>query len=134
MSKRSAATVDWEIRDIINSLNDLPFIKTTMFSCAGYGQAGDSNRHKAETPKKGSPTEHHPNATAYVVINYDNSDEAKDFNNELFHIVHETKLHKTYTKKFRSPVITYYLTSTTKNNKLKQHIWNRVRELINSYS
>lgn len=120
--------VDLEIRDIIQAINNLPFVEKTLYSCAGYGKQGDIITY-ADLPDSHGEIENE----GYVVIMYKKKG-WEEFHDELSSMAQKVRLDKDKSIKCNCPVYTYHFFYNLKGIRAKKNIWNDVRMVIESYS
>lgn len=135
--KRVLKEVDVEIRDIIEDLNNLPFVLTTIFSCAGYGVAGLGPRHPnnfSEDDSTGHKRDKKGLFNGYVLIAYKSESDWKKFHEQMVDIVDNSRIlsvNKFWQKRLGNPVRIYILFG-----RIEQEIsrkWNKVRQVIKQY-
>lgn len=133
--------VDWEIRDLIRKLNKLPFVDSTLFSCAGHGRAGESprRRHPNELPPD-DPTQHHPIGGCwggYVAIAYRPTQDWRPFHDALSLVSHTTKRRNGFeqrtARRLGRPVRSYRVYGPSGSLGELKSAWSRVESVIDSF-
>lgn len=98
LDARTLNEVDEEIRYIIQSINILPFVNRTLWSCAGYGKAGSAPRHPGEIPK-GDPLGHKPGVGGMFMVSYNKNMNYKQFHKQISDISSNFKILGTVSRK-----------------------------------
>ncbi len=133
--------VDWEIRDLIRKLNQLSFVHSTLFSCAGHGRAGEPprRRHPNELPPD-DPTQHHPIGGrwhGYVAIAYRPTQDWRPFHDALSLVSHTTKRRSGFeqraTRRLGRPVRSYHVYGPSGSLSELKHAWTRAESVIDSF-
>ena len=112
--------VDWSIYDALVALNKLPFVRGTIFSCAGYGMIADIDPSKMI----------HLGEHAYVMLSYRMEDpRVAPFHKEMRKISASAEKHKS--EKFLAhplgkTIVTYFAVPSIDMRALqKTRLWRR---------
>ena len=116
--------IDPEIKDVIISLNKLPFIEQTYYCCAGYGKQSLRDQEMYASRRNKSPMH---SLTGYFVLEY-KTDNPKAL---LFH-EQLLKLCDSLPGPINDESWSYYLKDDDTIDNIKG-LWDRVRLIINSF-
>jgi hypothetical protein len=132
-------TIDPGIRDIVTEVNALPFVRRTLFSCAGYGPQGDQTRpgeHKPYLPDKERRPGRAGLCQGYIFLEYDPSNKDwQAFNahiSKFFDDVRDGR--RGYWNQFKTgPLRSYDLLHVGTTCKRLLSKWQRVRQGLNAW-
>jgi hypothetical protein len=128
-TSRQARKIDPAIRTVVASINRLSFVDTTLFSCAGYGPAGDDVRHPNETID--SPWGHNRIAEGYIMIAYAAGSDWRPFHRQLSSLSTRVKSNRLWRQLLQEPVFAYFIYNGTAKHVAKR--WTRVDALVNRW-